>query len=118
MTGELEKREYGSWMLGAFRILARFKFLRGTPLDPFGRTEERRTERALITRYEKTVDELLDGLTADNRALAVEIASLPEFIRGFGHVKERAIETATEREARLMAAFRDPSAAQAASAAD
>jgi indolepyruvate ferredoxin oxidoreductase len=118
VSGELIKQEYGSWMLGAFRLLAKFKGLRGTPFDPFGRTQERKDERQLIVRYEERIEELLASLTRDNHALAVEIASLPERIRGFGHVKLRSMKGAAEREAALMDAFRHPKPAPAVSAAE
>src|SRR3546814_10189164 len=88
-TGEPRKIAFGPWMMTAFGMLSRLKFLRGTPLDPFGRTEERRTERRLIAEYEATVEELLSHLTADNQAAAVEVARIPDQIRGFGHVKLR-----------------------------
>jgi len=88
-TGVPTKREYGSWMLTAMRWLAHLRFLRGTALDPFGRTAERRTERALIGEYEALIDTLLGGLDQSRHELAVELAGLPEHIRGFGHVKER-----------------------------
>jgi len=88
-TGRPAKREFGPWMLPALRLLARMKFLRGTPLDPFGYTAERRTERALIAEYESLVDELLARLEPGNHQQALELARLPERIRGFGHVKER-----------------------------
>jgi indolepyruvate ferredoxin oxidoreductase len=107
-TGHLEKHSYGPWMLGAFAFLARFKRLRGTRLDPFGRTAERRMERQLIADYERVVRELIAGLTQENHALAVEIARLPEHIRGFGHVKERAVADAKARETALLADFRAP----------
>ena len=109
-TGHLKKRVFGPWMLTAFRLLAAFKGLRGTPLDPFGYTAERRRERALIGEYEATVETLLSGLESDNHGLAVEIAELPLAMRGFGHVKEANIACAKEREAELLAAFRAPAA--------
>jgi len=87
------KREFGSWMLTAMRWLARLRFLRGTALDPFGRTAERRTERALIGEYEALIDTLLAGLDQPRHELAVELANLPEHIRGFGHVKEHHLES-------------------------
>ena len=87
--GELLKRPYGPAMGTAFRLLARLKGLRGTALDPFGRTGERRAERALIAEYRACIEELLAGLNAVNHAAAVEIARLPEQIRGYGHVKAR-----------------------------
>jgi indolepyruvate ferredoxin oxidoreductase len=105
-TGHLQKREFGPWMMGAFRILAKLKGLRGTPFDIFGYTQERKVERALIADYEKTIDELLAGLTPELYPLAVEIASIPEHIRGYGHVKERHLETAKANEAALLAQFR------------
>ncbi|MCC7416708.1 MAG: indolepyruvate ferredoxin oxidoreductase family protein, partial [Acidobacteria bacterium] len=87
VTGHPRKRAYGPWMLKAFAWLARLKRLRGTRLDLFGRTEERRMERALIEEFERTLAMLASGLDEDNYGLAVEIASLPLRIRGFGHVK-------------------------------
>jgi indolepyruvate ferredoxin oxidoreductase len=108
-TGELRKAEYGRWVFQAFRILAKLRFLRGTTLDIFGYTQERRTERQLVRDYEKTIEDILPGLTADNHALAVRIASIPEEIRGFGHVKERNLKQAKAKEAELLAAWRAPS---------
>jgi indolepyruvate ferredoxin oxidoreductase len=107
-TGELRKSAYGPWMMTAFRVLAKLKGLRGTALDVFGYSEERRTERRLIAEYERTVDELLARLDRGNRALAVEIASIPERIRGFGHVKARHLAEAKKKEAELLSAFRNP----------
>jgi indolepyruvate ferredoxin oxidoreductase len=107
-TGRLVKAEYGSWMLAAFRLLAKFKGLRGTAWDVFGRTEERKAERQAIVDYVERVRELLKTLGPDNHRLAVEIASIPEKIRGFGHVKERHIVDARKKEAELLAAWRAP----------
>ncbi|WP_295641415.1 indolepyruvate ferredoxin oxidoreductase family protein [uncultured Methylibium sp.] len=104
--GELIKREFGPWMLRAFRVLARLKGLRGSAFDPFGRTEERRTERALIGEYRACIEELLRTLAAGNVALAAEIARIPEEIRGYGHVKERHLKAAREKWATLMARWR------------
>jgi indolepyruvate ferredoxin oxidoreductase len=112
--GELIKREYGSWMLPAFKVLAKLRFLRGTALDVFGHTEERRTERQLIADYERIVDELLAKLTPDNHALAVQIASIPEEIRGYGHVKARHLAAAKAKEAKLLETWRTPAEARAA----
>jgi indolepyruvate ferredoxin oxidoreductase len=92
-------------MMKAFSVLARLKGLRGTAFDPFGHTAERRMERALIQEYRRTIDSLLPKLTADNLAQAVAIASIPEDIRGFGHVKERNLHAAKRKEADLVAAF-------------
>jgi indolepyruvate ferredoxin oxidoreductase len=104
--GELVKQAYGPWMRSAFGWLAKLKGLRGGALDLFGNTEERRTERQLITDYEACIDELLKGLTADKLALAAEIARIPEEIRGYGHVKERHLAAARAKWAALMAKWR------------
>lgn len=113
-TGRIEKREYGPWMLRAFAALAKLRFLRGSPLDPFGYTAERRMERRLIGEYETVIRELLAHLSADNREVAVELARLPLAMRGFGHVKERNVETAKRREAELLATLRSPTPERAA----
>ena len=108
--GRLIKQEYGPWMLKAFGLLAKLKFLRGGTFDIFGRTKERRGERQLIADYEQTVALLLEGLSDDRVALAVEIASIPEHIRGYGHVKEAHLHKAKAREAVLLAQWRNPKA--------
>jgi indolepyruvate ferredoxin oxidoreductase len=105
-TGEPRKMQFGPWMMAVFRLLAKLKGLRGTWLDPFGWTPERRMERELIREYEETVQLLLAGLARDNHALAVEIASLPEEIRGFGHIKAKAVAAARARREELLARFR------------
>jgi indolepyruvate ferredoxin oxidoreductase len=110
-TGELQKRSFGPWMFKAFRVLAALKGLRGTPFDIFGYTAERRLERQLIADYEHMVDELVAKLDQDNHGIAVEIARIPEQIRGFGHVKEKHLKTAKAREADLLATFRAPQTA-------
>jgi indolepyruvate ferredoxin oxidoreductase len=105
-TGEPRKMSFGPWMLKAFGILKRFKFLRGTPFDPFGYSVERRTERRLIADYEALLQEILAGLTPANHALAVGLAAIPEKIRGFGHVKARHLKSAKADEAALLEQFR------------
>ena len=104
--GEPVKRPFGRWMRGAFRILAMLKGLRGTALDPFGRTAERKTERALISEYRASIDELLPTLSKQNLAVAVSIAGIPEEIRGYGHVKARHLEEARVKWQGLMAKWR------------
>jgi indolepyruvate ferredoxin oxidoreductase len=104
--GELVKRPFGPWMRNAFGLLAKLKGLRGTAFDPLGRTEERRTERALIGEYRESIEELLRTLSAGNLAQAVEIARIPEEIRGFGHVKARHLAAARSKWAALMAQWR------------
>jgi indolepyruvate ferredoxin oxidoreductase len=106
--GELVKRKYGPGMATAFRLLAKLRGLRGTPLDVFGRTEERRTERALIGEYRTSVEQLLAGLDAGNHALALEIAAVPEQIKGYGHVKERNLAAARARWAALVQRWQQP----------
>ncbi len=118
VTGELRKREYGPWVFKAFGMLTKLKFLRGTPFDPFGYTQERKTERQLIADYEATIETLLQTLTPENHGLAVEIASIPEQIRGFGHVKDANIACAKTRQDELVAAYRDPQTAAVVSAAE
>ena len=108
VTGHLKKRVYGAWVLMGFGVLAKMKRLRGTPLDVFGYTRERRLERRLITDYEATVTRLLAGLGTDSHALAVEIAKLPLAMRGFGHIKEANIMTAKDEEKRLLALYETP----------
>jgi indolepyruvate ferredoxin oxidoreductase len=105
-TGHLLKQEFGPWMLLLFRLLAKLKFLRGTTFDPFGHTAERKQERALIGDYEKLLDELLLGLTPANHALAVKLASVPDDIRGYGHVKQAHLVKAKRKEADLLAQWR------------
>jgi indolepyruvate ferredoxin oxidoreductase len=109
--GHLIKKEYGPWMMKAFGVLAKFKGLRGTALDVFGYTAERKSERALIGEYRDTVTGLLPRLTADNLTQAVAIASIPEDIRGYGHVKERHLLAAKQKEASLLASFGKPAPA-------
>jgi indolepyruvate ferredoxin oxidoreductase len=106
VTAEPKKSSYGPWMLGAFRVLAKMKGLRGGALDVFGKTAERKAERQLITDYEALLDEISAKLDAHNYAVAVELASIPEHIRGYGHVKERHLKAAKAKESELLAAFR------------
>jgi indolepyruvate ferredoxin oxidoreductase len=105
-TGESKKSSYGPWMLGAFRVMAKLKGLRGTVFDVFGRTAERKVEQQLITDYASLIDELLPRLAVHNHGIAVELASIPEHIRGYGHVKERHLKAAKTKETELVAAFR------------
>jgi indolepyruvate ferredoxin oxidoreductase len=106
--GELVKRKYGPAMTLGFRALARLRGLRGTALDVFGYTGERRTERALIGEYRRSIEQVLDRLAAGNHALALEIAAIPEQIKGFGHVKERNLAAARPRWDALMARWNAP----------
>jgi indolepyruvate ferredoxin oxidoreductase len=105
LTGEPRKIRFGSWMGAVFKLLSSLKSLRGTALDVFGYTEERKTERALIREYEETVERLLAGLTPQNHATAIQIASLPEEIRGYGHIKAKSINVARKKRDELLANF-------------
>ncbi|HZD91923.1 MAG TPA: indolepyruvate ferredoxin oxidoreductase family protein, partial [Pseudolabrys sp.] len=105
-TGEPKKRAYGPRMLTAFRLLKKFKFLRGTPLDIFGYSKDRRTERRLIADYQALLEMIMAELTSANYAVAVELASIPEKIRGYGPVKERHLKAAKAEEANLREQFR------------
>jgi indolepyruvate ferredoxin oxidoreductase len=113
-TGELQKRPYGAWTFQAFKLLAKLKGLRGTAFDIFGHSEERKTERRLIGEYEATMASVIAALDAGNHALSVQIAALPEQIRGFGHVKEKNLAQVKAREANLLAAFHRPAGAATA----
>jgi len=114
LTGKLIKREFGPWVLNVFKVLARMKGLRGSALDIFGYTEERKMERRLIDDYESEIDALVKTLSAENHAVAVEIAELPEQIRGYGHVKEANVKKAMDTLKLLRAQFEDPSIRTAA----
>ena len=114
VTGHPRKREFGPWVLHAFRLLARMKGLRGTPLDIFGHTAERRRERRLIVEYEQSIERIIGSLTPANHGTAVELAMLPDRIRGFGHVKEKSIAAAQEQRAALLARLLDGTAGSGA----
>jgi len=105
LTGEPKKMRFGSWTLVLFKILAKLKGLRSGPFDPFGYTQERKTERALIREYEDAVERLLAGLTPQNHATAIQIASLPEEIRGYGHIKLKSIATARKKRDELLSSL-------------
>ncbi|MGB0498561.1 MAG: indolepyruvate ferredoxin oxidoreductase family protein [Rubricella sp.] len=105
-NGHPKKTEFGPWVLPLFRLMAKGKVLRGTPFDIFGRTEERRMERALIAEFEADMEEILASLTPDRLDAATARALLPLQIRGFGHVKAANAEAAAKRREEIMAAFR------------
>jgi indolepyruvate ferredoxin oxidoreductase len=109
-TGVPRKMTFGPWMLKAFGVLARFKGLRGTALDVFGYTEERRTERQLIRDFEALLEEIVANLNPANHATAVGLATVQQKIRGYGHIKERNLKTAKAEEADLLARFRQKDA--------
>jgi len=106
VTGEPKKMTFGPWIFPLFRLLAKFKFLRGTPFDPFGYSAERKLERALVRDYEAMLEEVLARLSGDNHHVAVGLAAIPEKIRGFGHVKLRHLKAAKADEAALLEQLR------------
>ena len=114
ITGHLKKQEFGAWTFSAFKQLAKLKHLRGGKLDVFGKTEERKMERQLIVDYKNCVEGLLGRLNPENHALAVEIAKIPEMIRGYGHVKEAHYGLAKSRWDELLEQWQKPSSSQSA----
>jgi indolepyruvate ferredoxin oxidoreductase len=105
-------------MLAGFRILEKMKFLRGTPFDPFGRSDERRVERELVDEYRRSIEEVLRALGPANHGLAIEIARIPDAIRGYGHVKARHLGAVRPKWDALMADWRAGPLALSAQAAD
>ncbi|MGH8750748.1 MAG: DUF6537 domain-containing protein, partial [Burkholderiales bacterium] len=108
VTGELQKRQYGPWVLTVFKLLAKLKFLRGGALDIFGSTAERRHERQMIEDYVTMLDEICANLSFANHDIAVQLASIPNEIRGYGHIKEQSIKAAKSAEQKLLEEFRNP----------
>ena len=113
-TGQARKMTFGPWVMVVFRLLAKLKVLRGTPLDIFSYTAERRRERQLVEDYFETVEELIQRLDHDNHSLAIQIAEIPELIRGYGHIKEQHFQNADAKLEALLSAFRDPTQRPAA----
>lgn len=107
-TGHLKKREFGPWMYNALKFLSRFKNLRGSKLDVFGYSEERKQERALIVEYRNKIEKLITSLSADNLQAAIAIAAVPQEIKGFGHVKEGNLADARQRWTVLEDRFNNP----------
>ena len=105
VSGRPRKREFGSWILPLFRVLAALKFLRGTPWDIFGYGAERRAERNLISHYESTLAKILPLINSDNYDTAVELAAIPDRIRGFGPVKRTSMDAAQSLHDSLMKKF-------------
>jgi indolepyruvate ferredoxin oxidoreductase len=103
--GMTSKISLGPWFRPGFRLLAAGRRLRGTPFDPFGRTQVRRTERSLVSEYRAVIAQLLSGLTTANHALAVEIAGLPDLVRGYEEIKLRNVAAYRDRTAELLARF-------------
>ncbi|MBD2783211.1 indolepyruvate ferredoxin oxidoreductase family protein [Xenorhabdus sp. DI] len=104
-TGQRGKREYGSWIIPVFRLLAACKPLRGTVFDIFGYQDERKQERNLLLEYERLIDFLIEKMDRTNLATCQQLAELPNQVRGFGHVKQKAIERMLESKAELLKAL-------------
>ncbi|MDO6679306.1 indolepyruvate ferredoxin oxidoreductase family protein [Shewanella sp. 4_MG-2023] len=104
-TGLPIKREFGPWILTAFKVLAKFKFLRGSKLDMFSYTNERKMERQLIKDYQADIKHIIENLNHDNLPLAIEIAQLPQMIKGFGHIKENNISATLMAKEKLLHQF-------------
>jgi indolepyruvate ferredoxin oxidoreductase len=105
-TGRPRKYEIGGWITPILKIISNMKGLRGTPFDIFGYTLERKTERNLIIQYEATINMLIKGLTNDNYALAIDIANLPDKIKGYGYIKEESIKQYNKENKILITKFR------------
>ncbi len=105
-TGVMGKGEAGPWAMTVFRVLTRLRFLRGTALDPFRNSDERKLERRLIAEFEADIDDLIARLALENHALAVRIASLPEAIKGYGRVKEASAAEAAKARANALEQLR------------
>ena len=114
-SGRARTMELGGWVMPLFGLMRHFRFLRGTRLDLFGYTDERQMERQLIKEYESVLNELVAGLSVENQETAVEIAALPQKIRGFGIVKRNNVEQAQAEQIELLRKFRGDDAGAAAS---
>ncbi len=112
--GKLRKSEFGPWVFKAFKLIARFRRFRGAWFDLFSRTDERKMERQLLADYIRCIEELIGSIDHQNIQLASEIASIPEHIRGYGHVKEAHVHKARQRWEELMAMWKKPAEAKRA----
>lgn len=97
--------QFGGWMYTAFKLLAKLKVLRGSALDVFAYSEERKQERLLISRYESTIEQLLTGLNENNIGFAEQIARLPDDIKGYGHIKQRNLDVTLPKWDAMLAAY-------------
>jgi indolepyruvate ferredoxin oxidoreductase len=108
ITGQLKKREFGEWMLSALKVASKFKRLRHTPLNPFGYSSERKEDKALLKQYKAVLNQIITGLTEENKEVALEMARVPEFVRGYGHVRTESVEVAEGRWKTLDDHFKNP----------
>jgi indolepyruvate ferredoxin oxidoreductase len=100
--GVARKSSFGPWMMKGFKLLAAMKGLRGGALDVFGYTAERRMERALLDRYDADLELIRASLSSDNLDAAAALASVPQLIRGYGHVKHVSVDKASGERERLV----------------
>ena len=114
ISGRPRKYEFGGWITPLFKLMAAMKGLRGTGFDIFGYTAERKMERGLITQYEGVVDRLITGLSPENHALAINIASLPDKIRGYGYIKEDSVRSTLAELETLLGQYENPTTASLA----
>ena len=108
ISGHLKKREFGGWMLSALKMASLFKGMRSSLLNPFGYSQERKEDKAMLDQYEGVLNQIIDGLSENNKEAALEMARVPEFIRGYGHVRTQNIESAVRRWKSLDDQFRNP----------
>ncbi len=106
--GNPRKSSFGPWMMKAFSVLAKLRFLRGTPLDPFGRTQERKAERAALAEYEATLARVTRELSPANAAAAADLLAYSDAIRGYGHVRQESMRKAEARKSELLRRFEAP----------
>ena len=109
VDGKLLKIKFGGWLFNVFKLISKFKFLRGTKFDPFGYLNERKKERELIRDYKQTIVDIGSKINKSNYETAVKIASIPDQIRGFGHVKEKNIKEAINNRTDLLNSFHENS---------
>lgn len=107
-TGHLRKRAFGPWVWPLLQGMAKLKVLRGTAFDPLGKTGERKLDRALIQEFESSMEKVLKVLNRQNHAAAVSVAALPQSVRGFGHVKEKAAHNYCSQLPTLMQQVENP----------
>jgi indolepyruvate ferredoxin oxidoreductase len=115
-TGRPKKYELGPWILPVLRLLAKLRFLRGTKLDPFGMSADRRLERELLARYESLLDRIAAELDDSRYDLALSLARLPEQVRGYGPIKSVAAASARAAEEKLWDRWMAPAARESRAA--
>jgi indolepyruvate ferredoxin oxidoreductase len=100
--GAPRKKKYGPRIFTLFKVLSKLKFLRGTAFDPFGKHPDRVLERQLIVEYLETLEHIKLSLSDSNYDIALELANYPDDIRGFGHIKEKSLESVVQKKEKLL----------------